>query len=284
MPRKSCQINLFEYLDYRAFLRDWYTFKKKERGSYSFRIFSRRGGFGSPNFLKLVMDGDRNLTEDSLSKFVIGLDLNKQEREFFRNLVFFNQATTHDRKNYYYQQILGSRKFNELKPIEKDQYEYYSTWYHPVIRELVATKDFDGTPEWLVERIRPNITVAQAKKSLEILEKLGFIKRISACRFKQTTNLVTTGAESGSLTLLNYHQNLLSLEKELLSKILPAYRDVSALTLGISKKKIPEIKRRIQDFRKELLELVSLEENPETVVLLAMQFMPLTKMEEEKKA
>lgn len=32
----------------------------------SLRTFSKHAGFKSPNFFKLVMDGDRNLTEDSL--------------------------------------------------------------------------------------------------------------------------------------------------------------------------------------------------------------------------
>src|SRR5437868_5269216 len=129
MKASSSKISVFHYLDYRQYLRDWYHDAKSSRGSFSYRSFSKKAGFQSTNFLKLVMDGDRNLTEESLSKFALALKLNKQEQEFFRNLVFFNQAKTHEQKNQYYAKLLQSKKYSELKPIEKNQFEYYSTWF-----------------------------------------------------------------------------------------------------------------------------------------------------------
>lgn len=51
--------DVFEYLDYRAFLRDYYAERKQSRG-LSFRSFSKRAGLGSPNYLKLVMEGARS--------------------------------------------------------------------------------------------------------------------------------------------------------------------------------------------------------------------------------
>ena len=129
--------DIFNYTDYRAFLADFYKEAKKTK-SISLRAFSKKAGFTSPNYLKMVMDGDRNLTEESITRFVSALELNKQEEEFFRNLVLFNQAKSHAKKNLYYQNLLRCRKFSQFKPIEKDQYVFYSAWYHPVVRELVT--------------------------------------------------------------------------------------------------------------------------------------------------
>ena len=42
--------------------------------------------------LKLIMEGERNLTEESIEKFVKGLRLKKTEAEYFRILVRFNQT------------------------------------------------------------------------------------------------------------------------------------------------------------------------------------------------
>ena len=248
------------------------------------RTFSKRAGFQSPNFYKLVMDGKRNLTEESLPKFMVGLNLNKQEQDFFRHLVFFNQAGTHEAKDYYYQKLLQSKKFNQLKPIEKDQYDFYSSWYHPVVRELVTCPQFDGTPQWLAEKISPAITVAQAKKSLELLEKLNFIKKNDKGHWIQKTNLVSTGPESTSLVLLNYHQGLLDLAKLKLKEIEPSQRDISALTLGVTKDKIPLLKKKIQEFRQDILKLVSTDVIPEEVLLFSMQLFPATHLLKDDKA
>ncbi|MBI2340072.1 MAG: TIGR02147 family protein [Deltaproteobacteria bacterium] len=282
----TSKVNLFDYLDYRRFLKDWYH-RAKKTGTLSFRVFSQRAGFGSPSFLKLVMDGERNLTEKSLAKFVMGLKLNRQEQEFFRNLVFFNQAETPKEKDFYYHNLLRSKKFSQLKPIEKDNYEYYSTWYHPVIRELVISKDFDGSPEWLAGRVYPPITKLQAEKSVELLEKLGFLEQTSAGRFRQAHALVSTGPEVKSFVVHNYHKQLLDLTKEVLEKLPLENRDVSAITLGIVRERVPQLKKEIQEFRQRVMKLVSVDMEPEEVFQLNIQFFPLTRSvdhfkEEEK--
>lgn len=270
------KVSLFHFLDYRKFLKEWYQEAKKSRSGFSFRSFSKRAGFQSPNFFKLVMDGDRNLTEESLTKFMIGLKLNKQEQEFFRHLVFFNQAKNQKQKDFYYQKLLRSRKFNQLKPVDKDHFDYCSTWYHPVVRELIASQGFDGTPEWLASHISPEITSAQARKSLEVLEKLGFIQKTSKGKWKQTSSLVSTGAEVTSLALFNYHLNMLDLTKEILENVPAKRRDISSMTLGVVKERVPQLKKKIQEFRKEIMEFVSTDENPDEVVQMNIQLFPLT--------
>ncbi len=46
----------------------------------------------SPNYLKLVIDGKRRITERSLEAFVLGLKLQGVESEYFRNLVRSEEA------------------------------------------------------------------------------------------------------------------------------------------------------------------------------------------------
>ena len=283
MKKGSGQVDLFGYLDYRRYLKDWYAEVKKGRGSFSFRAFSKRAGFNSPNFFKLVMDGERNLTEESLSKFVVGLRLNKQEQEFFRNLVFFNQAHEEEKKALYYRRLIQSRKFNQLKPIEKDQYEYCSTWYHPVVRELIASSGFDGTPAWLANHIYPPITESAAKKSLEVLENLGFIAKTSEKTWKQTNPIVSTGAEVTSLALFQYHLNMLDLTKDVMQKIPAPLRDISSMTLGVKKERVQELKNKIRDFRQDVLKIVSVDSHPEEVVQLNIQLFPVTRTIEGQK-
>jgi len=264
-------------MDYRDFLKRWYEEQKQSQNHFSYRAFSHRAGFSSPNFFKLVIDDKRNLTEESLTKTIKGLKLNKQESDFFRNLVFYNQAKELEKKNYYYQKLLSSRKFSQLKPIAKGQYQFYATWYHPVIRELVVSKDFDGTPEWISKHIYPQLSVQQVQKSIELLERLGFIKKNGTKKWQQSTPITTTGKESAELALLNYHQSLLSLAHHLLPHIEQEDRDVSALTLGVAREKVPILKKMIQEFRSEILKFVADDIQPEEVVQLSIQLLPLTR-------
>lgn len=277
MRRQQFKTLLFRYDNYRNYLRDWYEEHKKAGLPLTFRSFSKKAGFQSPNFFKLVMDGQRNLTEESLPKFVLGLGLNKQEQEFFRNLVLYNQAKAHAERDFFYQRLLQSRKFSQLKPVEKQQYEYYSTWYHPIIRELIASKDFDGTPEWIAARLQPTVSPLQVEKSIELLGQLKFIEKKSDGKWRQSSTLLSTGAEVNSVVVVNYHKKILDLTKELLDVVPQSERDVSCLTLGVAHSRIAELKKKIGEFRQEILKLVSTDVEPEAVVQLNIQMVPVTR-------
>lgn len=274
--RRPSPINVFEYTDYRAFLRDWYETAKKSGGTLSYRAFAQRAGLKSINFFKFVMEGARNLTEDSIVKFATALKLNKQEQEFFRGLVLYNQAKTPEEKNARYELLLRSRKYSQLKPIDRDQYEYYSTWYHPAVRELAASKEWDGTPGWIAKKLSPAITETQAERSISLLERLGFIEKTDDRRWKQSSTILSTGLELQSHVVHEYHKRILDLAKEVMDEVPPAQRDVSTMTLGIVRERLPQLKKKIQEFRQEILKLVSGDSEPQDVVQLNIQLFPLT--------
>src|SRR3990172_291097 len=184
MRHENSRVSVFRYRDYRAFLKDWYRTAKQSRGSYSYRTFAKKAGFHSSNFMMLVIQGKRNLTEESLKKFLVGLSLNKQEQEFFRNLVFCNQSETHEDRNFYYQRL---------------------------VRELVASGGFDGTAESISKRLSPSVTPAQVSKSIELLEALGFIQKAGQGRWRQSSTIISTGPEIESVVVHNYHKSLLDL-------------------------------------------------------------------------
>src|SRR5664279_1428769 len=94
-------VNITSYVDYREYLRDFFEQKKRELRFYSYRLFSQRAGLKSPNFLKLVIMGERNLSKQSVLKFARALGINKKETEYFENLIFFNQSKTLEEKNYF---------------------------------------------------------------------------------------------------------------------------------------------------------------------------------------
>src|SRR3954469_6473209 len=108
---------VFEYSNYRSFLRDLYEFEKAAHRKFSFRYFSKQAGFSSPNFLKLVIEGKRNLSIESIARFAKALKLNKEEATFFRALVLFNQASTTEERGMWVQEILKSRLYRKLHPL-----------------------------------------------------------------------------------------------------------------------------------------------------------------------
>ncbi len=283
MEKNLVNISPFDFLDYRAFLRAWYEEAKSSFG-FSLRMFSRLAGFQSPNMYKRVMDGERNLTDGSLNKFIKGLKLDRQQRDYFRALVCFNQAKSESHKKQYYRKLVKLRQYYELKPLSIDHYEYWTHWYHPVIRELIVAADFDGSLKNIASRLVPAVDEKTVLESIRLLERLRFIRRLNdngRLRWEQAEPLVSTGADAVSKISMQYHQNMLGIVKERLPAIAKEQRDVSALTLGIARKRLPQLKQKIQEFRREILQLVADDDKPEDVVFLGIQMIPFTEMEGE---
>lgn len=269
--------SVYDYLDYRSYLADMFHYRKADASYYSYRYFSNKAGFASPNFLQLVINGKRNLTNASIAKVAKGFGLKKKEREFFEFLVFMNQATAHDEKNHYYRKMISIVGNNNIGTIAKDQYDYLSKWYYPAIREILPVEAGVVSPEQIAAKLNPKITVKQAEAALKLLEKLKLIRKSPDGSWEQARRDISTGPEVKSMAVGNFHREMIQLAVESIDRFSSSHRDVSGLTLSIRRESIPELKARIISFRKELMELAGVDENPDMVVQINIQLFPLTK-------
>jgi len=273
---------IYDYLDFRQFLKDMFAFKKETTPSYSYRYFSRLAGFASPNFLKLVMEGQRNLTNTSIAGIAKGFKLKKPERDFFENLVFMNQATDHSERDHYYRKMIAAKSHGKVKKIETAQYEYYSKWYLPVIRELVMFGDRRLSADEISEKLFPPVKVKDVEHALQRLQDLDMIRKDEQGRWEQTNALLSTGPQVKSLLITNFHREMIHLAEESIERHRAKDRDITALTISINKNRIAELKQKIADFRKDILKEFATEENPDQVAQINIQAFPLTKSDDNK--
>jgi uncharacterized protein (TIGR02147 family) len=278
---KQLTVVVYQYLDYRAFLRDAYRDRKQHQRGFSYRWFSRRAGLSSPNFLKLVIDGKRNLTVASARRFAAAFDLNVTETAFFCDLVAFNQARSPAEKNEYYERIRASRRHREVRALDHHEFDYFSRWYYPAVRELVACKGFRDDPAWIARRLVPPITPAQARHALELLTKLGLLRRDADGTLRQGEMLVSTGPEVRSLAVGNFHRQMMERAAASIELVAREERDISGLTVALSDEACRRFKQRIVELRAELLQLSAAETEATRVVQLNFQLFPLATTEEE---
>jgi len=276
---------IFEYEDYRAFLRDTYCFQKARSRHFSFRNFSRRAGFSSPNFLKLVIDGQRNLSAESVEKFVAALRLNNAEGEFFHHLVRFTQARTPSVRVECARHILKSKGFQKIYPLKQAEFSYYACWYYIPVRELVSLVDFQEDPQWVAKKVFPVISVSEAAQALRDLEILGLLCRAPSGKLMQAQKTVTTANEVTSSSVANYHREMLQRAADSIDTVPRTQREISAACIPVSKATAAIIKTMLQEFRHEVLSLAAQDDSPETIYQVNMQLFPISDWREnEEKA
>lgn len=273
--------SIFEYDNYRKYLKDVYENSKAENSKFSFRYFSRLAGFQSPNFLKLIIDGRRNFALPGIEKCAKALKFNEEETFFFRNLVLLNQATSYEEKQDYATELLKCKTYKQMHPLKESQFHYLTTWYFVPLREMVNLKNFKEDPEWIAKRLSPPITGEEVTQAIEILLKLGLLERNKKGRLTQSESHLTTGDEVTAACAAQFHRDMMTKAAESIDRVPRERREISAVTLGVSEKNIKIIKEMIQKFRQDVVKVVGQEQDSTRIYQLNFQFFPLAALFEE---
>lgn len=268
---------MFEYLDGREFLRDYYAHQKEHEYGFSYRVLARRAGCKSTNFPHLVMQGKRNLSRDSAIRFAEACGLEGGEVEYFSDLVAFNQAKSQREKEHWYQSLTKHSQFRRVHRLTEAQASYFSHWYIPAIRELAARDDFVADPGWLSQVLVPSITAAQAKRALKILRVLGLLSQGVDGKIRPAQGLVSSGGPLGH-HLVKFHRAMLARASSAIELVPREEREISSLTLCVSQERMLQLKEEIRAFRKHLLQTAEAEDRPERVVQIGFQLFPLSRL------
>ncbi|MDB5102509.1 MAG: hypothetical protein JWP91_198 [Fibrobacteres bacterium] len=271
--------SIFEYINYREFLKDYYQWKKGITPSFSYTVFAKKVGFGAKSFLPHVIEGKRDLSRDSIFRVGEAIGLDADSLSYFEDLVAFNQCKVLKQKAHFFSRLGSHKKAIKAHTFQLAQLEFFSTWYHSTIRELVTLFDFDEDYSILARMVRPRITANQAKQSVNLLLELGMIRK-DGSRYAQSNLAVTTGDEVRSLVVQKYHSQNLNLAEVALEKTPSMERDISSLVVGLSKGGFETVKSHIRKFRKELIDIVERDARASRVYHIGFQLFPTSESAE----
>ncbi len=275
LSRVSAALDVYRYLDYRRLLADYYRHKKSEGRGFSYRSFARRAGLASPNHLKRVMDGDRNLSERSVGQYARAMGLEGERAAFFAALVRFNQASSRDLRRRAYDEVRRFRGYQAAQIIDQSYADYHERWYVPAIREMALRADFVADPGWIAPRMIPAITPAEARAALDVLFRLGMLVEEGG-RVRQRDPVVSTGEQTRGLHIARYHAEMLDAAKRAIDAVPAADRYVASLTFCVDEATHARVRERVARFRQELIGLLAEQTEGDRVLQLGVQLFPLT--------
>jgi len=275
--QKTKRISIFEYVDYRFFMADYFNLQKETSSGFSFRSFAQKAGL-SASLLKDILSHRQNLTIVSMHKYASAMELDTRETAYFEALVGFNNSTTNSEKNRFFGEMVRLRGRSSVKFLDMQQYEYFSEWYHAVVRELVTHSGMGCDPEAISRCIVPHITPAQARKSIKLLKELGLIYESPDGTWKAADKVVSSEYEVQSISLKNYHIGMLKRAGDALENLPSAEREFQGLTLSATKETFQRMKDRIRSFTDELLGMAAAERGTaDEVYQINLQMFPFTR-------
>lgn len=268
---------VFDYLDVRAYLRDVYDARKARSRGWSYRAFSKKAGLASPNHLKRVIDGERDLSPEMAVRYAAALGLDAQASAYFCDLAAFGRAATSAEKNAAYQRLSTSRGYRRAQKLELAHAAYHANWWVPAIRELSLRPDFHNDPDWIAAQLLPPIRRQEAAEAVETLVALGMVTFRPDGRAEPGAAVVTTGPETRGLHIGNYHRVMMERAAAAIDLVPRDQRDISSLTFCVGAGRLAEVKERIRQFRKEIIALAADETDGDQVIQLNLQLFPLTR-------
>lgn len=265
---------VFEYMDYRRYLEAYRMARKEwDQGFTHSYICFFLGQKSSRTLFSNIVAGRRNLSQHYISQFVKLLELDKEEANYFRILVLYNQSCDPDEKELYFDQLV---QLNVVSKRElNDEYaEYYSHWYHSALRSLLDCVNWKIGDAGLATMLIPPITAKEAEASIALLLKTGLIAENSDGYLKPTDAAISSGAPSKVLDpyVKKYQLQTLEQAKLALMNDNPENYKSATLTMSTSKEAMQQILKRAEQFRKEVIAIVKNDEvSPENVYQLNIQ-------------
>lgn len=233
----------------------------RKNPSYSLRAFSRSLGMDSST-VSAILKGKRPLTIKTAQKIVEGLNItNPMEAQALIMGTFVKEE----------KEALPS--YSELA---MQSAKAISSWEHFAILALLEIPDFKGMERSISERL--NIPFGIVSECLVRLEKLDLVKNENGA-WKLTGKNMATPSQIPSAALREGHRQYISKALESLESDAVDVRDISGITMAVSRSRLSEAKAMIQDFRRRLSAYLE-EGKKDAVYRLNIQLFPLS---QEKK-
>jgi uncharacterized protein (TIGR02147 family) len=276
--------DIFKFTDFRKYLQYYYNKKKRLNHTFSYQSFAQKAGLNR-SFLYNIINSSgkqkKNLSKTNINKIVnaLKLDHTSDELEFFRNIVAYTQTPEdkiEDRLLFLNkaQQIIVN---NKIRLIRKDESEYFAKWYHSVICSLIEMYPVKDDYEQLCSLLLPLVTPSQAKKTVQLLSRLGLITADKNGYFQRNQEkIIKTGKDIPQEIKDHIHAEYAALAIKAIRDIAPQSRYIISNTLGVSQETYGELIKEIETFRNAIRRLVDSDKKPNRIYQLEIMLFPLS--------
>ncbi len=272
-PKIPERPNVYQYDDFRAYLKAAFEGLKAEDPSWSHRKFAREAGITNPGYLLDVIIGKRTLSRNQALKMAPVFGLNEAETEFLLLLVEFGQARKDSVRQRAYKDILQRRNRSRFARFSPSLVKYYQDYRYALVRCAVNAFDFRGDCEMLGKFLEPPLAPALVRKYVQDLEVWGLIIRGSGGRYHVTQKFVEPPPTLSALVRRLNREWILQ-ASEVPFKFGPADRHISTLLVMVSEETRLKLMDLAERFRKEMLDLVEKDTDPEMILQLSIQLFP----------
>ncbi len=160
----------------------------------------------------------------------------------------------------------------KTEPLQSDIFQMIADWSHFAVLELFELRDYQPDTKWMGRKL--GLSPFEISLALERLVRIGLLEPKDSFYKVTKKNLSTLGLESTNSALRSLQKQILLKSIEALECMPIEVRDQSTLTIALPKKALPELKKRITQFRRDMNSWISEMKNKDEVYQLTISLFP----------
>ena len=265
-----------EYMDYREYIRDYYT--ERKTFGFSWNAFASSAGFSSPVFLQYVCEAKKNLNKKTASQVASAMGLVGYEVDFFELLVAYGNAKDDKSKKAVLERISVFAETHRVRVTGADEYEFFKSWKNSVVREIAPALP-GATHKQLSIASRRRIPTVEIAKILDFLLQSGYLEVDENGCYHQVNRSLKMSGEQNTIrksVARDLQRQMTELALDALEKEPAENRNMTGVTLGITRDKYAQIVQELAECRRRIVAIAASDDATEEVYRLNMQLFPLT--------
>ena len=265
---------IIEYTDYRKYIQDYYD-ERKRCSAFTWRDFARAAGFSSAVYLKYVCEGKKNLGLGAAGSVANAMGLAGFENTYFVLMVSYAHAKGDAAKRAAFEERCALAHAHRVRVLGNEEFDYFKSWKNPVLREMAPHMP-GAKPLEMAHACKQKISATEVSETLDFLVKANLLRKDKNGNYHQTEKSVSMGPVDAVPVAARDMQRQMG-EFAVKSLDLPlSERDMSGLTLGLTRHAYEKIRKEIAEFRRRVVSIATEEDKTEQVYRLNLQLFPMS--------
>ena len=235
-------------LDYRQIIRNEYEHRRERNPLYSMRSFARDLNL-SPSRLSEVLNNKGDLSSQSILEVGARLGIPREEVLALKATLDLKKSTSPELRQAAQAYLDNYTYKNRFLQLTDDTFKILADWYHFAILSAMEMNFYDGSLAFLTRVMRLETDVVQA--ALDRMLEHGMVK-LNEGKYYPTGEIFSTTNDIESRALKQSHKQTMDQVKACLDEVPVELRDITSATICIDIDKIPEAKKMIKEFRRNL--------------------------------
>ena len=242
--------NLFpQVLSYQSanqFLKDYFTARKKSERNFSYEVWAAELGFNTRTYIKLIVEGQRNITNEFVESLSRKLKFSEREKLHFSILAQIG-ANKLEKMNEALKNMFFETFSVDSQRRIMDEKDFISSLVVPLVQLLVASEDFVATPKSMQKILNIDENIIQ--QTLELLENLNIIENQGEKGWVSKVN--TFNVKKDHEALKEFHGNTLNEAADKLQTE-DIFKKFRSIYFSIESERLAELSEDMENFLRKI--------------------------------